>query len=54
MRRGRWSTPDPDPRCQVPSDGLPKAMAVLVPTGTTQQAELDPTSPVVLRGVPIP
>ncbi len=48
------SATDPDPRCQVASGQLPKAMDVLVPTGTSQQVELDPTSPVVLRGVPIP
>ena len=52
---GRCATsPAPDPRCQVSSGGLPKAMDVLVPAGTTQQAELDPRFPVVLRGVPIP
>ena len=48
------SATDPDPRCQVASDQLPKAMDVLVPPGTSQQVELDPTSPVVLRAVQIP
>ena len=52
---GRCATaPDPDPRCAVALDRLPKAMDVLVPDGTTQAQELDPTSPVVLRGVAIP
>ena len=48
------SATDPDPRCQVASDQLPKAMDVLVPPGTSQQVELDPRLPVVLRGVQIP
>ncbi|MEP7089159.1 MAG: glucodextranase DOMON-like domain-containing protein [Nocardioidaceae bacterium] len=41
-----------DPRCAVPVDALPKAMDVLTPAGVDQSTELDPTSPVVLRGVP--
>ncbi len=41
------------PICQVPVDALPKAMDVLTPAGVDQSSELDPTSPVVLRGVPI-
>lgn len=44
---------DPDPRCGVPVGQLPKAMDVLVPAGVTQAQVLDPTAPVVLRGVPI-
>jgi len=52
---GRCATAgDPDPRCAVPLDRLPKAMDVLVPAGATQAEILDPTHPVVLRGVPIP
>jgi len=38
----------------VPLDRLPKAMDVLVPADATQAEILDPTRPVVLRGVPIP
>jgi len=54
---GRCATAgDPDPRCAVPLDRLPKAMdvLVLVPAGATQAEILDPTHSVVLRGVPIP
>ena len=47
-------TGDPDPRCAVAPDQLPKAMDVLVPAGATQAEELDPTHPVVLRGVAVP
>ena len=51
---GRCATAgDPDPRCGVPVGQLPKAMDVLVPPGVTQAQELDPTAPVVLRGIPI-
>ena len=42
-----------DPRCQVAVDQLPKAMDVLTPAGVDQSTELDPTAPVVLRGVPV-
>jgi len=52
---GRCATAgDPDPRCAVSLDRLLKAMDVLVPAGATQAEILDPTHPVVLRGVPIP
>ena len=44
---------DLDPRCGVPVSQLPKAMDVLVPAGVTQSQVLDPTAPVVLRGVQI-
>jgi len=37
-----------DPRCQVPSNTLPKAMDVL---GPNQASELDPTHPVVIHAV---
>jgi glucoamylase len=37
-----------DPRCQVPSNQLPKAMDVL---GPDQATELDPTHPVVIHAV---
>ncbi len=51
---GRCPTADdPDPRCQVPLDRLPKAIDVLTPAGVSQSDELDPTRPVVLRGVPV-
>lgn len=52
---GRCATVgDPDPRCGVALDQLPKAMDVLVPAESTQAEVLDPTKPVVLRGIPIP
>ena len=41
------------PICQVPVGELPKAMDVLTPSGVSQSTELDPTSPVVVRGVPV-
>ena len=51
---GRCATAgDPEPRCAVPLDQLPKAMDVLVPAGATQAEVLDPTRPVVLRGIPM-
>lgn len=46
---------DSSPICSVPLNQLPKAMDVLVPAGTSQAQELDPTSPpVVLRGAAVP
>ena len=46
---GRCATdPNPDPRCQVDSGQLPKAMDVL---GPQQATELDPTHPVVIHAV---
>jgi glucoamylase len=51
---GRCATAgDPDPRCAVPLDQLPKAMDVFVPAEATQAEVLDPTRPVVLRGIPM-
>ena len=45
---------DPDPRCAVPLDQLPKVMDTITPAGVDQSSELDATSPVVLRGVSVP
>ena len=43
-----------NPLCSVPPNTVPKAMDVLTPAGVSQATELDPRSPVVIRGVTLP
>ena len=43
-----------NPLCAVPPGTVPKAMDVLTPAGVSQATELDPRSPVVIRGVTLP